>query len=151
MPVPVADVLEEVVGNLRGAAETKGLALELSIQAQPTLQSERVHLRSLWTHLLDNAIRYTPQGRITLTLDQAEGQVISTVSDTGIGLSTEDVVRVFEEFYRGEAAKEEVALGTGLGLPIVSQIAQIYGGAIQVESAPGIGSTFTVCLPLEVD
>jgi signal transduction histidine kinase len=150
-PVPAAEVLEEVVNDLRGAAQAKGLAVELRIEAQPMVQCERVHLRSLWTHLLDNAIRYTPQGRITLTLDQAVGQTITTVSDTGIGLSTEEVARLFEEFYRSEAAKEEVALGTGLGLPIVSQIVQIYGGTIQVESTPGVGSTFSVCLPVEVD
>jgi signal transduction histidine kinase len=150
-PVAAAAVLEEVVDKLRGAAEARGLALELRIQAQPTLQVQRSHLRSLWTHLLDNAIRYTPEGRIKLTLDQVGDQAISTVSDTGIGLSTEEVARIFEEFYRSEAAKEEAALGTGLGLSIVDQIVQIYGGTIQVEAAPGIGSTFTVCLPLEVD
>jgi signal transduction histidine kinase len=150
-PVPAAEVLEEVVNDLRAAAEAKGLAVELKIEAQPTVQCERVHLRSLWAHLLDNAIRYTPQGRITLTLDQAVGQTVTTVSDTGIGLSTEEVARLFEEFYRSEAAREEVALGTGLGLPIVGQIVQIYGGTIQVESEPGVGSTFSVCLPLEVD
>jgi signal transduction histidine kinase len=150
-PVPAAEVLEQVVNDLHGAAEAKGLAVELRIEAQPTIHSERSHLRSLWTHLLDNAIRYTPQGRIALTLDQAEGQAISTVSDTGIGLSTEEVARVFEDFYRSEAAKKEVALGTGLGLPIVNQIVKTYGGTIQVESAPGVGSTFSVRLPLESD
>ena len=150
-PVPAAAVLEEVVEKLRGAAEAKDLGLDLDIQAQPTLQVERAHLRSLWTHLLDNAICYTHEGRIRLTLDQVGDQAISTVSDTGIGLSTEEVARVFEEFYRTEAAKEEVAWGTGLGLSIVDQIVKVYGGTIQVEAAPGVGSTFTVCLPLEVD
>jgi signal transduction histidine kinase len=150
-PVPAAQVLEEVVNELRGGAEAKGLAVEVRIEAQPTLHCDRTHLRSLWTHLLDNAIRYTPEGRITLTLDEAVGQATIAVTDTGIGLSTDEVARVFEEFYRSEGAKEEVALGTGLGLAIVNQIVKIYGGTIQIESAPGIGSTFSVCLPLEVD
>lgn len=150
-PVPASEVLEEVANDLRGAAEAKGLAVEVRIEAQPTLQCDRTHLRSLWTHLLDNAIRYTPEGRITLTLDEAVGQAVITVNDTGIGLSTDEVARVFEEFYRSEGARGEVALGTGLGLAIVNQIVKVYGGTIQIESAPGTGSTFSVCLPLEVD
>jgi signal transduction histidine kinase len=105
-------------------------------------------LQSLWRNLLDNAIRYTPKGKVTVTLSEQEGQLVTTVSDTGIGVSTEELTRIFQEFYRADGAREEVELGTGLGLPIVNQVVKIYGGRIEVDSTPGQGSTFTVSLPL---
>jgi signal transduction histidine kinase len=147
-PVAVADVLETVVGELRPAAEAKGLDLEIEIRAQPAMMAQRAHLQSLWTHLVDNAIRYTPGGEIRVTLAEEAGQLRSTVSDTGIGVSDEEVTRIFQEFYRTDSAREVMALGTGLGLPIVDQIVKLYGGSIRVDSVPGRGSTFTVTLPL---
>jgi two-component system, sensor histidine kinase and response regulator len=147
VPVAVADVLEEVVHKLRPAAEAKGLAIELKIQARPTLMAQPAHLRSLWTHLITNAIHYTPSGRISVALTEEDGQVVGVVADTGIGISTEELGRIFQEFYRSEAAKEQVELGTGLGLPIVNQIIKAYQGTIQVDSTPGQGSVFTFRLP----
>jgi two-component system phosphate regulon sensor histidine kinase PhoR len=146
--VAVADVLEAVVGELRPAAEAKGLNLTIQMQARPAIMAQRAHLQSLWTHLVDNAIRYTPGGEIRVTLAEEDGQLRGTVSDTGIGVSDEEVTRIFQEFYRADSAREVVALGTGLGLPIVDQIVKLYGGSIRVDSAPGRGSTFTITLPL---
>ena len=147
VPVAVADVLEEVVRELRPAAEAKGLDVEVQIQARPTLMAQPAHLQSLWGHLITNAIRYTPSGQVRVTLTEQDRQIIGTVADTGIGISTEELGRIFQEFYRSEAAKEQAVLGTGLGLPIVNQIVKTYQGAIQVDSAPGQGSTFTFRLP----
>jgi signal transduction histidine kinase len=147
-PVDLASVLESVAQQLRPVAETKGLDFDVQIEARPTLLAQPAHLQSLWTNLLKNAIAYTPSGKITVTLAEKDGQAITTVQDTGIGISTEDLSRVFQEFYRSEAGRLQVELGTGLGLPIISQIVKIYQGTIQVDSAPGQGSTFTVSLPL---
>ena len=147
-PVAVAEVLEKLARRLRSAAEAKGLELEVQIQARPTLQAHAAHLRSLWTHLISNAIRYTPSGQVRVTLSEQDGQITITVADTGIGISTEELPRVFQEFYRSEAAQAEVELGTGLGLPIVDQIVKMYKGTIRVDSTPGQGSVFTVSLPL---
>jgi signal transduction histidine kinase len=146
--VAVADILAEVADKLRPEAEAKGLSFDVQIEARPVALAQPAHLRSLWKNLIDNAIRYTPAGRVRVTLSQRDNQVISTVSDTGIGLSTEELTRIFQDFYRSEAARQEAELGTGLGLPIVNQIVRIYQGTIDVDSAPGQGSTFTVCLPL---
>jgi signal transduction histidine kinase len=148
-PVAAANLLEDVVARLRPAAEGKGLELMARIHARPTFQGQPAHLQSLWTHLLENAIRYTPGGQIQITLDEQHGQLVSVVSDTGIGISNEDLGRIFQEFYRSEAAKEQVLLGTGLGLPIVSQIAKLYQGTVEVDSTPGQGSSFTIRLSLE--
>lgn len=147
-PVAVADILEEVAGKLQSTAEAKGLTLKVEIMARPTMLAQPAHLRSLWMNLIDNAIRYTSSGEVEVTLSEQEGQMISTIRDTGIGISTEELTRIFQEFYRSDSAKEEVELGTGLGLPIVNQIVNLYQGTIDVDSAPGQGSTFLVRLPL---
>ncbi|MFC2036373.1 response regulator [Chloroflexota bacterium] len=146
-PVAIADVLREVARQVEAAAEAKGLDLELQIHARPTIPAQPGHLQSLWKNLIDNALQYTPRGRVTLTLVEREGQILSTVVDTGIGISTDELARIFQEFYRSEAAKAEVPFGTGLGLPIVNQIVKNYCGTIQVDSVPGQGSTFAVTLP----
>jgi signal transduction histidine kinase len=138
------------VQKLQPVAAAKGLALEREIQAQPTILAQPAHLESLWTNLIENAIGYTPSGRVTVTLDEQNGQMVTVISDTGIGISTEEVTRIFQDFYRSEAAKAEVELGTGLGLPIVNQVVKIYQGTIRVDSTPGQGSSFTVNLPLAV-
>ena len=146
-PVPAAEVLEEVIGQLRPAADTKGLELVVQLRARPTVLANRNHLHSLWTKLIDNAIRYTPDGGVTITLDEHEGWLVTTIVDTGIGMSDEELRCVFQEFYCSESAKAIVTPGTGLGLPIVDQIVKLYNGAIQVDSTPGQGTTFTVKLP----
>ena len=145
--VQVAPIVQDVVRRLRPAAEAKGLRLVLDLAAQPSMMAQPGHLRSIATHLLDNAVRYTVEGQVTVKLDQQERDVVLSVGDSGIGLSTDELTCVFQEFYRTEAAKEQVPLGTGLGLPIVNQVVNLYQGTIQVDSTPGQGSTFTVRLP----
>ena len=76
------------------------------------------------------------------------GALVTRVTDTGIGVATDELARIFEEFYRSDSAKAESELGTGLGLPIANQIVKIYQGTIQVDSTPGHGSTFSIHLPL---
>jgi signal transduction histidine kinase len=146
-PVAVADVLEEVARQFQPVADAKGLGFEVEIRARPTVLAQAGHLRSLWTNLMENAIRYTPRGQVRVTLSEQDGQMVSRVADTGIGISTEELGRIFQEFYRSEAAKAGVESGTGLGLSIVNQIVKIYQGTIQVDSTPGQGSTFSVRLP----
>lgn len=149
--VSVADVLEEGLATLKGQADQQGVTVTAEVADQPHVSANPDHVKALWTHLLSNAIRYTPEGgRITVSLqtDQEQGQVVGTVSDTGIGVAVEDIPRIFEEFYRTEEAKAMQETGTGLGLPIVQQVVEMYGGTIEVESAVGQGSMFRFTLPL---
>jgi signal transduction histidine kinase len=74
--------------------------------------------------------------------------LISTVTDSGIGIPTDELAQVFQDFYRSELAKEQEPLGTGLGLPIVNQIVRAYHGSIEIESTPGKGTTVTILLPM---
>ena len=147
-PVPAAEVLEEVADQLRPAAEAKGLQLVVQLQARPAVTVNRNHLHSLWAKLIDNAIDYTSDGGITITLDEQQGWLVAAVADTGVGISDEDLRCVFQEFYRSESAKAIGDPGTGLGLPIVAQIVRLYNGTIQVDSVPGQGTTFRVRLPV---
>jgi signal transduction histidine kinase len=147
-PVAVADTLEEVARQLHPSAEAKGLDFVVQIQARPTMLAQPAHLRSLWMNLLKNAMHYTPSGYVKVRLFEKQEEIVCTVADSGIGVSTEEMTRIFQEFYRAETAKAEIPLGTGLGLPIVNQILKTYQGSIQVDSTPGKGSVFTVHLPL---
>jgi two-component system sensor histidine kinase/response regulator len=146
-PVDAVSVLEELARQLRPVAEAKGLRFELEIQARPTVLAEPGHLRLLWTNLIENAIRYTPRGQIRVTLSEQDGQVVGRVTDTGIGISAEELGRIFQEFYRSEAAKAQVELGTGLGLPIADQVVKLHQGRMEVDSVPGQGTTFSIRLP----
>ena len=147
-PVDAADVLDSVVADLLPEVEAKGLDLRVQIEARPAILAKSGHLRSLWKHLIDNAVRYTPNGQITVVLDEQDGSLVTSVADTGIGVSTDEVARIFEQFYRSDSARVESELGTGLGLPIVDQVVKIYQGTIQVDSVSGQGSIFHINLPL---
>lgn len=149
--VSVADVLEGVLARLKGETDQQGIVVSLEVADRPYVSVNPDHIKALWTHLLSNAIHYTPAGgRVTVSLhaDRERGLAIGAVSDTGIGVLADDIPRIFEEFYRTEEAKAMQETSTGLGLPIVQQIAEKYGGTIEVESAVGQGSTFRFTLPL---
>ncbi len=149
--VSVADVLEMVLASLNGQADQSRLTISLEIDSRPSIMAKTDHIKALWINLLTNAIRYTPAGgRVTITLqtDASKKQIIGAVSDTGIGISTEEITRIFEEFYRTDAAKSMQETGTGLGLPIVQQVAAMYGGTIEIESTVNQGSTFRFTLPV---
>jgi two-component system, sensor histidine kinase and response regulator len=150
-PVSMAEVLETVQSLAQEEVNEKQLILRAEIVDRPVVIGNPDHFRSLWSQLLSNAIQYTPAGgRIVLSLKMTadQKQVQGTVSDTGIGIANDEIPRIFEVFYRSESAKSMKETGTGLGLPIVQQILSIYGGTIEIDSAPGTGSSFCFTLPL---
>jgi signal transduction histidine kinase len=99
-------------------------------------------------NLLDNAVRYTPPGgKVTIGLAEDDGQVRLTVEDTGIGIPTRDLPRIFERFYRVDRARSRETGGTGLGLSIARHVVEQHGGRIQARSQLGQGSSFIVTLP----
>jgi signal transduction histidine kinase len=149
--ISVADVLAMALATLKGQADQQGVTLTVEVTDQPRVLANSDHIKALWTHLLSNAIRYTPEGgqvTISLQVDQERGLVMGAVSDTGIGVAADDIPRIFEEFFRTEEAKAMQETGTGLGLPIVQQVVKMYSGTIEVESVVGQGSTFRFTLPL---
>lgn len=106
-------------------------------------------LKQLLIILIDNALRYTPAGgRVRVSLRRQDDEAVLAVEDTGIGIEAADVPRIFDRFYRADPARSRDAGGSGLGLAIAKWIAEAHDGRIEVESAPGAGTTFRVRLPL---
>jgi two-component system, OmpR family, phosphate regulon sensor histidine kinase PhoR len=133
----------------RRAAE-KNLALMVKVPGDlPDIAADRRRLAEVLQNLLDNAMQYTlAGGEITLSAAHAEQEVVFTVSDTGIGIPKADQWRIFERFYRVDAARSREAGGTGLGLSIARHIVEAHGGRIWVDSTVGEGSRFHFSLPI---
>jgi signal transduction histidine kinase len=113
------------------------------------LEGDADRLGQVVDNLLTNAVKFTPAGgRVDVRLFRAEGLVKLEVSDSGMGISNEDVEHLFERFFRTSDARVQAIQGTGLGLSIVAAIVEAHGGSIEVESELGVGTTFRVVLPL---
>ncbi len=148
-PVAVADLIESCVETTKLKAAQKQLGLVVDCPADlPSIRGDSNRLGEVLQNLLDNAVQYTPAGgRITVRAARPEGQVVISVSDTGIGIPQADQERIFERFYRVDAARSREVGGTGLGLSIARHLVEAHGGRITVESEVGRGSTFSVYLP----
>ena len=150
-PVDLAQLVAEVVGQTRVLAAAQRLTIEPGPLDPATIQGDYERLRRLLLNLVDNGIKYTPPGgRVTLSLHRCGSWASLRVADTGIGLSLAEQEQVFQRFYRADSARAHGQGGAGLGLCIAQSIAEAHGGHIQIDSTPGHGSTFTVCLPLHI-
>ena len=130
-------------------AKEKNLALRLESPADvPWVQADPFKIEQLLINLLDNAIKYTDRGEISLVLGRRDEDVTISVHDTGIGMPKEKLSRIFERFYVIDKSRSRKTGGTGLGLSIVKHIALLHGGEVTVESAPGAGSHFHIRLPI---
>lgn len=134
--------------RLRAAPKNITLAAELP-PGLPNVAGDPRRLNEVLQNLLDNAVQYTPPGgRITLRVEQAVKTVVFTVADTGIGIPEADQLRIFERFYRVDAARSREVGGTGLGLAIARHLVEAHGGRIWVESEVGRGSRFHFSVPV---
>ena len=143
-PVSVAGLVNGCVETARLKAESRGLRIVVELpEGLPPVRGDAVQLDEVLQNLIDNALQYTPSGgRIDVTAYSNGHEVIFTVADTGIGIPESDLERIFERFYRVDAARSREAGGTGLGLSIARHIVDAHGGRIWVESAVGQGSRF---------
>jgi heavy metal sensor kinase len=143
-------LVEDVVEIMRPLAEIKNLRLLSQTKGELLVRGDEGRLRQVIYNLLDNAIKYTPEGgSVTVTLERSDGAVMLTVRDTGIGVSIEHLPHLFERFYRVDKARGRTEGGTGLGLSIVQSIIVAHGGRVELTSAPGQGTTCVVSLPAE--
>jgi two-component system phosphate regulon sensor histidine kinase PhoR len=151
-PIPVSDIVEACLERHHPRAEAKGQVLESVPPAgEETLAvwADEEAVEQILDNLLDNAVKYTPQGgRISVRWRREGEQVCLEVADTGIGIPESDLPRIFERFYRVDKARSRELGGTGLGLSIVKHLAQAMHGSVRAASWPGQGTTFTICLPL---
>ena len=150
----LVDLLRDVEERLRPYAEKRGIALHLRAEGELRVEGDRGELDQVFFNLLDNAIKYTPAGgTVEVAAENEPGTVRTTIADTGIGMLSEDVPRIFERFWRADRARTfpseggGATGGTGLGLSIVKHIVESHGGNVSVQSELGQGSRFTVALP----
>jgi two-component system phosphate regulon sensor histidine kinase PhoR len=113
----------------------------------PLVKGDSFKLEQVFINLVANAVKYTEQGGITVTLTQEGSDALAIVEDTGIGISEEHLPRIFERFYVVDKSRSRHVGGTGLGLSIVKHIVLLHNGSVEVESSPGRGTRFTVKLP----
>jgi two-component system, OmpR family, phosphate regulon sensor histidine kinase PhoR len=149
-PVPVEALVGGCVETARFKAEAKGIEIHVELKKGiPAIRGDSVQLGEVLQNLLDNAVQYTPSGGRIEVISCANGHdVVFTVADTGIGIPEADLERIFERFYRVDAARSREAGGTGLGLSIARHIVDAHGGRIWVESAVGLGSRFHFSIPI---
>jgi two-component system phosphate regulon sensor histidine kinase PhoR len=148
-PVRLDHLVRDEVERIRDEAEDKGLDVELVAQSVTAMVNHRDVAIAI-RNILDNAVRYTPiGGSISINVSRDGDHAAVSVSDTGEGIPTRDIERVFERFYRVDSARARATGGTGLGLSIVKHVAESHRGTVGLESELGVGSTFTVRLPAD--
>lgn len=145
----LTELAEETLRKLQPIAEQRRHTMVTRLSENVTGEVDPSKLQQVMYNLTENAIKYTPEGgTITVSLSQTATQAVFAVSDTGVGISEEDLVHIFDRFYRVDKARSRETGGTGLGLSIVRQLVTLHGGQIAVESEIGRGTTFTVTLPI---
>jgi signal transduction histidine kinase len=146
--VALDEIVRDEVERFEGPAAEVGVALAVESASIPRVHGSARDLALMVRNLVDNAIRYTrPGGRVDVRLTPEVGDIVLTVTDTGIGIPGRELSRVFERFYRVDRARSRETGGTGLGLSIVRHVAENHGGSVGVRSELGVGSTFEVRLP----
>ena len=134
--------------SLRPLAEEKDIEVVFDLdEARPLMKIDPDDLERALANLIDNGIHYTPPGGILKVTSRVGNEVMIQVSDTGIGISKEDLPHIFDRFYRAMNAQQVDPGGTGLGLAIVKKVVDQHRGRVEVASTIGIGTTFTIHLP----
>jgi len=159
-PVDMGQLLRGCVEKLTPQAGQGGVELKLDLGALPLLSGDNDRLAQVFTNLVDNALKHTPQGgRVTVAArevisrparkgEKAVPTIEVSVADTGSGIPPEDLSRIFERFYQVDKSRHRKDRGAGLGLAIAKEIVQAHGGQIKAESVVGVGTKFTVTLPV---
>ena len=147
-PLSLAAIAREAVSATTQRASEKGLSLKFDAPASsPIVEADPALMRQMLTNLIDNAIKFTEHGGVTVRVLATNGEAIAEVQDTGPGVDPAELPLIFDRFYRTDKSRSRDVLGTGLGLAIVRSIARIHGGRVEAERPPGGGTLFRVHLP----
>jgi len=148
-PIDPVKELGHLVDETMSASVQKGVVLHTDIQnTLSPIEVDRYRFHQVVQNLLSNAIKYTPEGgRVTIQAREEDENIVIIVTDTGIGIGKEDIIYIFDMFYRTRTAIDTIRSGSGIGLAIVKEIVNLHGGDIIVESTLGEGSVFTVTMP----
>jgi two-component system phosphate regulon sensor histidine kinase PhoR len=149
--VNIKEIVENVIRISQHRLEEKNLYLKLNIENDiPPLKADFFKLEQILINLIDNAIKYTEKGEITVSVKRDREKIIIEIKDTGIGIPKEHLNRIFERFYVVDKSRSRKLGGTGLGLSIVKHIVILHKGKIDVESIPGAGTKFIITLPINL-
>lgn len=151
--VSLCETIREALLRMSSLAEEKGLAISLiDGPPPPSIRSDPGKLRQIFTNLIANAIKFTEKGSIAVCVmrDADQERISVQIRDTGIGMGEEELRHLFKPFYQADASDMRDYPGTGLGLSIVQKLLELLQGNVEVSSAPGVGSTFTVHLPYDL-
>ena len=148
-PTQLSAILTRIINSFATRVEQKGMTFNVNIPLElPIIYADSTHMEQVFRNIIGNAIKYTKQGgKVDVKADEDGGFVIVTVADTGIGISEEDLPKIFDIFYRAPNAKAAEKVGTGLGLSIAKRIIDDHWGTISVSSRLSEGSVFTIKLP----
>jgi two-component system phosphate regulon sensor histidine kinase PhoR len=149
--VKIPEILDNVIKIFKDQINKKGL--EIHTETDKNLQAiygDSLRLEQVFINLIDNAIKYTEHGAISITIKRIDRNIEIRFKDTGIGIPQKHLTRIFERFYTVDKSRSRQLGGTGLGLSIVKHIIQLHGGSIDVQSSPGSDSTFIILLPISV-
>ncbi len=152
---PTAESLRVLSDELRGLwapmAHQKGLSLEVKVDEglPAAVKVDGLRLRQVLNNLINNAVKFTERGSVTLHVSQQNGVLRFQVRDTGIGITVEQQQRLFRRFVQADDTRVRTRQGTGLGLALSKQLTELMGGALTLESSAGAGSAFTCLIPLE--
>jgi signal transduction histidine kinase len=146
--VDLADVAREMVANTRSLAHGKNLEVEYRLDPNlDAIEVDRTRFKQILLNLMGNAVKFTEEGSVTLSIQDQNENLLVGVSDTGIGIKVEDMPLVFEQFRQIDGDLTVQRGGTGLGLPISRRLVELHRGEMWVESEPGAGSTFWFTIP----
>lgn len=147
----LSDVITSTVELFKAQGDPKGIQFQVDLPAPlPLIEADRAEMEQLFTNLVSNAIKYNvKRGKVMVSAKRSSHSLNIRVADTGIGIAGEHLPHIFEEFYRVSGPETRYTTGTGLGLSIVKKIVESHFGRIEVESAVGKGTTFTVKLPIK--
>ncbi|CCW35417.1 PAS/PAC sensor signal transduction histidine kinase [Chthonomonas calidirosea] len=145
----LAEMIRDVVERFQKQAERHGVSLQCLLETSLPISADRDQMEQVLVNLIDNAIKYNREGgQVEVCARKTEMEIAVEVRDTGIGILSQDLPRIWERFYRADKARSRRTGGTGLGLSIVKHIIEAHGGQVGVQSEYGRGSTFSFRLPL---
>ena len=144
-------MIEAALSQVRRSVETKGLTLDVDMQPSTVrVRVDKLRIKQILLNLLSNSVKFTARGSITVRQRPTQdGGVSVQVIDTGMGISEQDLERVFEPFMQADTSLQRSHEGTGLGLPLSRSLAKLHGGTLALESEIEVGTTATLCLPPE--